>query len=98
MNTPIDNKKLMLKLSLIESKLTKLSEIIDSIKIQDDRLISVQDAAGILSVSDDTIRRMIRTGEIKAKLDGRAYKILESQILRKIKYKEAPNCEEFDAF
>ena len=45
-----------------------------------DRLLTVQEVAGIMRVSNMTVYRLIRSGELKAARVGRGYRIRESEV------------------
>ena len=45
-----------------------------------DRLLTVHEVAGIMRVSNMTVYRLIRSGELKAARVGRGYRIRESEV------------------
>ena len=45
-----------------------------------DRLLTVHEVAGIMRVSNMTVYRLIRAGELKAARVGRGYRIRESEL------------------
>ena len=45
-----------------------------------DRLLTVHEVAGIMRVSNMTVYRLIRAGELKAARVGRGYRIRESEV------------------
>jgi len=45
-----------------------------------DRLLTVHEVAGIMRVSNMTVYRLIRSGELRAARVGRGYRIRESEV------------------
>ena len=45
-----------------------------------DRLLTVHEVAGIMRVSNMTVYRLIRAGELRAARVGRGYRIRESEV------------------
>lgn len=70
----------------LSNKIDRLRQMIQEERQQGDRLITVQEAAKLLGVSEYTVRQEIRAGNLKAQRHGnaRAYKLSYREISKLI--------------
>lgn len=76
-------KKITVKLRQIEKKLNKVLEQYSTDPVED-RLISVKEAAEILSISESRLRNEIRLGNIPAHKTKRAYKLSYIDVMKRV--------------
>jgi excisionase family DNA binding protein len=82
-----DLNKLTNKLREMDRKLNDLKELIERDAVPD-RQITVDEAATLFAVSPATIRQRIQQGILKARKDGRAYRLSYADVLRQIGVKK----------
>ena len=66
---------LELKVGRMERKIDRILSIMNSDMRASDRLITVREAAKMLGISEYCLRKEIKDGNIKAKRNGRAFKL-----------------------
>ncbi len=85
MDTSAKN-EILKEIKKLSSKVERLRQQIQEETKRSDRLITVQEAAKLLGVSEYTVRQEIRAGNLKAQRpkNARAYKISYSEIIKLI--------------
>jgi excisionase family DNA binding protein len=85
MDTSAKN-EILKEIKKLSNKVERLRQQIQEETKRSDRLITVQEAAKLLGVSEYTVRQEIRAGNLKAQRpkNARAYKISYSEIIKLI--------------
>lgn len=85
MNTPEKN-DIIKEIKKLSNKIDRLRQLIQEDSKKSDRLITVQEAAKLLGVSEYSVRQEIRAGNLKAQRpkNARAYKLSYSEIIKLI--------------
>lgn len=80
------NDNIIKEIKRLSSKIDKLRKLIQEENRKEDRLITVQEAAKLLGVSEYTVRQEIRAGNLKAQRpkNARAYRLSYCEIIKLI--------------